>query len=358
MKRVLLISNYVFHYRLNNYNYFYKEFQKQDIEFQVLTFGRQKVNFDINFTITLTKKGIFSFIREIIRIKPSCVILFLHLKDYMIFPIAYFCKIKRIPVIYWNFGINTSTPDSFIKNNLYYHLHRISDALLLYTPNEKKYIKKKNHYKTFIANNTLNFSDLRKEDFTDSEYLKREYKIKEKYIVFFVGKFQPIKRLDVLLNCFRNDPEIAIVVAGNGELGGLKEIIDSTANYYFLGEIKYDRKEMARIFSNIDILCIPGNVGLAMNEALFWGKPVVTIEEKNTNSPEIWYLQNGKNGYILRNEKELETKIKELLKDRKKYREFSEYALEISNTYAHISQMFKGFSDAVNFVFRKHIERK
>ena len=174
MKKILLVSNYVFHYRLNNYNYFYREFQKQNIEFQLLTYGKQDVDFAIEFKITEIKKGIFSFIREIIRINPSCVILFLHLKDYMIFPISYYCRIKGIPIIYWNFGIDTSTPDSFIKNRLYFHLHRISDALLLYTPNEKKYIKNKYHTKTFVANNTLSFSDLTREDYNDSDYLKRK----------------------------------------------------------------------------------------------------------------------------------------------------------------------------------------
>ena len=42
MKKILLISNYVFHYRITIYNHFYDEFKKLGYEFHVLSNQYQK----------------------------------------------------------------------------------------------------------------------------------------------------------------------------------------------------------------------------------------------------------------------------------------------------------------------------
>ncbi|OFY57402.1 MAG: hypothetical protein A2Y87_02490 [Bacteroidetes bacterium RBG_13_46_8] len=81
-------------------------------------------------------------------------------------------------------------------------------------------------------------------------------------------------------------------------------------------------------------------------EAFFWGKPVVTLK-RGHNSPEIWYLKEGENGYIARDEKDMELKISNLLADRDLYQRFSVSARETALTDAHISRMYEGFRRAV-----------
>ena len=53
--------------------------------------------------------------------------------------------------------------------------------------------------KTFIAYNTLNFSDINKDDTNGFEYVKIRYKIKENNLLAFIGRIKEIKALDILL---------------------------------------------------------------------------------------------------------------------------------------------------------------
>ena len=118
MKKILLISNYVFHYRISNYNYFYDEFYKLGYEFVVLACDAQNVNFSIKFPLLVEKFNIIKYKKLIDRINPAVIINFLHLKNLIFFPVVYYCKLKKIPVIYWNFGINTNTPNAIISKFL------------------------------------------------------------------------------------------------------------------------------------------------------------------------------------------------------------------------------------------------
>jgi glycosyltransferase involved in cell wall biosynthesis len=350
MKKVLLISNYVYHYRINNYNYFYHRFREDGIEFQVLTNGAQQVDFEVFVPICTKKPGIARYCKYILQQKPDIVILFLHLKDLIIFPVTLFCRIRRIPVVYWNFGIDLLDPDSMIKNWLYRKLHWLSNAVLLYSPNEKIFIRKRLHYKTFVANNTLNMTDF--ENVTLSgNYIREHYQVKEKYIVLFAGRIIAEKKVDELLLCFRNHKDIAVVIAGKGITKEMLNIINNQPNYYYLGEIKYNKTEMAGIYHSADIVCIPGNVGLAVIESFFWGKPLVTIKPAGRyNSPEICYLNDGVNGYIARNIDDMECKITYLLSNPELYRKFSEKARETALHDAHISKMYEGFKEVFDYL--------
>ena len=346
MKKILLISNYVFHYRINNYNYFYDEFKKLGYEFHVLACDAQKTDFKIKFPLTIKEFDFFKYKKFIKNLKPAAVINFLHLKDKIIFPITYYCKLARIPVIYWNFGINITTPDAKFKNQLYYHIHSLSDAIILYSPAEKKFIRRKNHHKVFIAYNTLNFTLTDRTKYTDKNYLRDRYKIKEKHIILFVGRITPIKRLDILLECFRNK-DIAIVVVGSGIRQEQLEIINNISNYYYLSEI-YNKEEIGRIFYSSDIFCIPGNFGLSLIEALFWRKPAVTFSKRN--SPEIYYFKDGYNGYRVNSINEFEAKILNLLNNPAEYKIMAENARRTYEDKAHISKMLNGFKEAIEYV--------
>lgn len=350
MKKILLISNYVYHYRISNYNYFYNEFKKFGYEFHVLTNKAQEVNFEIDFPLHILNSNPISYIKFINNLKPVSVITFLHLKDFILYFINVYCKLVNISIIYWNFGINQQTPNAFFKNLIYYHIHNFSDAIILYSPNEKKYIKEKNHHKVFVANNTLNFIHIDRNKYNNKQHLLKKYGVKEKHIILFSGRITPNKKLDLLLECFRNNAMVAIVIVGGGISKEQKNVVDSTNNYYYLGPV-YDRNEMANIFNSCDLFSIPGNLGLALNEAFFWGKPVVTSNfRKSNNTPEIWYFKENVNGVIAKNKKDFEQRVLDILNNREKYERYSKAALKTADGIAHISQMFKGFKDAIVYV--------
>jgi len=58
------------------------------------------------------------------------------------------------------------------------------------------------------------------------------------------------------------------------------------SNTTYLGEIHDPQNvKISKIFSMSDIFCIPGHVGLGLNQAMYWGLPTVT--EKGKQPPEF-----------------------------------------------------------------------
>ena len=99
-----------------------------------------------------------------------------------------------------------------------------------------------------------------------------------------------------------------------------------------------------------DVFSIPGKIGLGINQAMYWGLPVVTEDVRH--SPEIIYLENGVNGFIVRQHsaKELAEKCNYLLSDPDTYLKFSESAKSLIIKNADIDKMCDGFIDAINSV--------
>ena len=103
MKKVLLVSNKVFHYRVSNYNYFTRRFRENGWEFVVRANELERQNpFPLEFNFQEMPFNFFHYKREIERIRPDVVIVFLHLKNTIIWPLMHWLRIKGIPVVYWN----------------------------------------------------------------------------------------------------------------------------------------------------------------------------------------------------------------------------------------------------------------
>jgi glycosyltransferase involved in cell wall biosynthesis len=123
------------------------------------------------------------------------------------------------------------------------------------------------------------------------------------------------------------------------------------ANTMYLGEV-HDREDIAisRIFKMADLFSVPGHIGLGINQAFYWGLPVVT--EAVAQPPEIHYLVHGRNGFMVPADDlgALRGRILELLNDDDKCEEFSRNARHDILTNASIERMFQGFLDSVTFV--------
>lgn len=351
MNKILLISNFAHHYRLKNYNYFSEQFKKNGDEFILLTEGMNKVDFDINYPVLVEKQNIKKYIEIIDREKPSAVIIFLHLKDIVNYPISIYCKLKGIPTVFWNKGINIKTPNNFIKNKFYYFLHNIADAIVLYTPNELKDIRPRNRGKVFFGYNTLSFEGLDLNKVQGLDYVKNKYGINEDNIVLFAATIKEDKLLDVLLNQPCSNKSIAVVIAGKGISEKQLKIIDSLDNYYYIGTIPYDDYEMNALFKAAKFFTTPGDLGLALNQALFWGKPTVALDVPH--SVEAFYLVHNSNGYLAKNMTDFWNFVNDMNNDAIKYSIFSKNCFETFESKAHISNMYKGFELAVEFAQKK-----
>ena len=80
--------------------------------------------------------------KEIEDIRPDAVILFLHLRDRIIWPLLAWLKMKRIPVIFWTKGLNLDAPNDRVSLALYRFMHRSVDRMILYSENERKFIRR------------------------------------------------------------------------------------------------------------------------------------------------------------------------------------------------------------------------
>jgi glycosyltransferase involved in cell wall biosynthesis len=345
------------HYRVSNYNYFAKRFKDYNCDFIVRTNELQKQNtHPINFDLKEIPFQFTKYRKEIELIKPSMVILFLHLKDVIIWPLIHWLKMKKIPVVFWSKGINLDDPDNKLRYRFFSYIHKISDGLILYSENEIHYIKNKYRRKIFVANNTVNFEDY-PEIKESVKQIKNEFSISYKKVVLSVGRMGAAgerKKVHHLIEIF-NDIDldgIGLVIVGSGMSQELLNKLNRK-NTMYLGEVHDPHHiQISKIFKMADIFSIPGHVGLGLNQAFYWGLPVIT--EEGFQPPEIYYLINGRNGFIVPNNdvNELRRKLMYLLDNDDVRREFSENAREDIMKNASIENMFMGFKNCVDSLLR------
>lgn len=334
------------HYRSRIYNTFFDMFKEQGYEFHVISNDYQQVDFPIRYIKHDLPFSSWRYMKAINEIKPDVCINFLHLKDKMIIPLTFYCRMRGIPMIYWNHGINIKTPDAKLKNGIFHFIHTISSAIILYSEEQLKYLSLRNQKKTFIAHNTLDFSDVNITNLRSPEEVKVAYGIKEKRVVLYISRILPYKGLDILLKLFQDTPDIGLVIVGGGISEEQRKIVDAYSNYYYLGE-KYGN-DVDEIYQMGDVFSTPGHIGLALNQAMYWSKPVVVLNR--IHAPEICYLHQGKNGYIFDTEEELKSIILNICSDDALLKQLSDGARSTYENEMGIENMFKGFMDAIKSV--------
>ncbi|MCD7789576.1 MAG: glycosyltransferase family 4 protein [Bacteroides thetaiotaomicron] len=345
MKKILLVSNYVFHYRQKVYNYFAEKFDEEGYEFHVLAPEYQEADYDLRFHAHTLSFSIPKYLKKLKELEPDIVIIFLHLKDAVQIPIIYYCRAHRIPVIFWNKGLSDTDPDNKWKNAVYHHIHNKCDALITYTSDTRDNFEKKNHRKLFVAWNTVNCADIDKSKY-DKTTIKQKYKIIEDTVVLYISRMRKDKHIEILLEALADVPNIAVVAMGAGMTPELQQKFDASSNLYYLGQ-KYG-EEGNEVWAMGDIFSIPVNCGLGINEAIFWNLPIVTM--KGYQPPEIYYVKEGKTGFILDSEREYKEILIRLASDKTLLERMKDECQMEYNNEVSIDKMFHGFMDAIKYV--------
>jgi glycosyltransferase involved in cell wall biosynthesis len=356
-KRVVLVSNRVMHYRVSVYNYFWKNFKDSGWDFVVLSNELQKQNQNqCQFQFIERPFSFWDYRSEILRLKPDVVILFLHMKDRILWPLIHWLKLSGIPVVLWTKARNLDDPDNRIRNMFFDYLHRISDGLILYTESLIRFIPEGQHSKVFIANNTINFEDF-PEIGESKQELKRDLGIPFEKVVLFAGRIgeeRNRKKVDHLIDMFRelDRTDVGLVIVGSGLSEELRARMNPR-NTKYLGEVHDpEHRQISRIFKMADICSIPGHVGLGLNQAFFWGLPMVT--EEGNQPPEIEYLHNGDNGFIVSEDdrEALKERLLFLIDNDEERRRMSANARASILSTASIEGMFNGFLSCVQHLSR------
>ena len=162
---------------------------------------------------------------------------------------------------------------------------------------------------------------------------------KDAIVLLFVGKLARKKNPLLLLNTFRNlaDNSYHLVFVGSGEMDViLKDASQGLSNVHFLGF--QNQGVMPVIYSMSDVFIFPSQGmpetwGLAVNEAMACGKPVI-VSDKAGCSEDL--VEKEGNGFVFNPdvESDLLNKIKLITFDKNRIKEMGQRSKEIIKNWS------------------------
>ena len=347
MQNLILFDQETQHYRVSVYKYFAAEFEKLGYRLRVV-YDR-----DLNTLADEMFEGIeysFSSFNNIIsKYNSTVIILFVWLRYKFLLPFMLLNRLRGIRMISWFHGINLQKKNQPLVNQLYYLRQRLANALVLFSEQEKRYIRA-SHDKLFIANNTLNFHDFPAIPESKAA-LKARYHLENKHVILSVSRFDTHgRKVDYLIAAaegLRDDHHFLVVGSGVSEMQQAK--IKALPNISYLGRI-VDRVKINEIYKLSDVFCMPGPIGLAINHAFYHALPVVI--EDVTHGPEGGYLKPGCNGDLFNkgDVSDMIEKIERLMSDEKLYQQYASQARSTVEQEASIEKMWQGFKGALDYV--------
>jgi glycosyltransferase involved in cell wall biosynthesis len=356
-KKVLLVSKDIMHYRVPIYNYFNARFRELGYEYAVLTTHLQQQNQRrIDFELYQRPFQFATYRSAIAAYHPDVVILFVHLRHVANWLLMHWLKIRGTPFALWTKGANLDAKDSRFRQLPFTYSNRLSDALILYSKSCLRLLESGLQNKVFIASNTLNFQAFPQIE-ASKEEIKREFGIPFCKVVLFVGRMETEKgrkRVDYLIDTFAdlNREDVGLVLVGSGLTEKLRSRMNRR-NSIYLGEV-HDANDIgiSKLFKMADVFSIPGHLGLGLNQAFYWGLPVVT--EDGNQPPEFTYLKPSWNGFVVeKNDRNAFRERLLFLLDNDSIRaEFGRNAQQGILAEASIEGMFQGFKACVDFLAR------
>jgi glycosyltransferase involved in cell wall biosynthesis len=175
--------------------------------------------------------------------------------------------------------------------------------------------------------------------------------IKGKVSVLFVGRLQARKRVDLLLQACASLPidiQPRLVIVGDGPEHNALESLAKTI--YPSAEFPGARHgpELAAYFSEADIFVLPGTGGLAVQEAMSYGLPIIMGQGDGTNND----LVGPENGWQIPPDNlfALTQTLREAISDAARLRNMGAESYRIVAEEINLEKMVGGFVKALNSV--------
>jgi glycosyltransferase involved in cell wall biosynthesis len=172
-------------------------------------------------------------------------------------------------------------------------------------------------------------------------------------VILFVGRLQQRKHVDSLLRvCARTGDACQLLIVGDGEdrtrLEGIAAQVFPSAR--FTGDLRGEA--LGRCFLAADLFILPGTGGLAMQEAMLYGKPVAAAEADGSQKD---LVREGENGWLLPpgDEDALLRVVRDALKDPRRLEEMGTASRRIVRETATMERMVEGFLQALRFASRQ-----
>ena len=206
-----------------------------------------------------------------------------------------------------------------------------------------------------IAHNTIDTDEIT-ENFErhmeNGRALRRQLGIEDMTVILSVGALLPQKRVDTLIQAYsrvrRERSDAALVIVGDGSSRKALEQLAQrlgAKSVFFAGRVD----ESNAYFAMADLFVLPGLGGLALNQAMAFGKPVICSEADGTERD---LVVEGVNGRIVRpgDEEALEEAMVDLLADGERRAEMGRASRRIVREKVNFRNLVAGISKAIDSV--------
>lgn len=322
-------------------------------------------------------KGLITFhpamIRALLDEKPCIVILEARLGflTTLLTVATTFLLNRNLKIVWWLSGYRPPQMKVVkeIKEIMWKKLYNQADAFICYGNPTREYLGRlgfKNNI--FIAYNSLDTDDIKstKERLLSqrAQWQKRKIALRKGcgIQILYVGRIERRKNMPILLHSIRQikDPGNVfgvrlICIGGGKELNHIKRMAKSLEIcdiVEFTGPI-YNQNRLAEYFLSSDIFVLPGTGGLAINQAIAYGLPVILTAADGTERDMVI---DGKNGLYFNenNIDDLTSKINILASNKHIRISMSKHSIAINEEVSNINRMVEGFVVAIKSLTGKN----
>lgn len=309
------------------------------------------------FTVT-TMKGLK---QEVAESSPDCVVTLFNPANISLVSVLIYCIRKRIPYAIWSCGwirpdLNKTLKS--IREKFLSYFEKRATVHIAYHSMRKKYLVNKgiDENSVFIAQNTIDTETIMKSYDIEKVNVNR---FKGKLKILFVGALTKSKHLKEAMNVvdtmITEKFQMSFTIIGGGdifnELTVFRNTLVNKNEIHILGP-KYGN-DLKPFFLEHDVFLLTGSGGLAINEAMAYGLPVISTEGDGTGFD---LIEN--NGYLLceiGNEKEIKSTLSRFAKlSREEKLEMSENSLSIIKDKATNFLMVKNFMKSIFFMLNNY----
>ncbi len=181
------------------------------------------------------------------------------------------------------------------------------------------------------------------------EQARKELGLDRRPVVLSVGRLVPQKRVDALLRVCARVPEgCQLMIVGDGPDRGRLEILARAVfpAARFTGDLRGE--PLGKYFLAADFFVMPGTGGLALQEAMQYGKPVAAAEADGSQRD---LIREGENGWLLPpgDEETLLRVMRDALDDLPRLARMGAASRRIVRETATMEKMVAGFLRAMRY---------
>ena len=218
----------------------------------------------------------------------------------------------------------------------------------------------------FIMPNASNIS-VKEEDYVTKEKLKEKLNIGTKKVVLYVGRLVKQKGVDYLIKAFaklrKERDDIVLVIVGGGECRDELKLLAKNLNIkdriFFVGYIENELLPPYYLLCDIFVMpSIPMDTwGFIVNEAMYFGKPVIATDAVGAAFDMI---KDGENGFMVpeKYSDALYGAMKKILSDPELEERMGKESKRIIEEGFRYEHMVDWFREAIEYVQRDYRKKR